>query len=73
MDAYGDMEEDEIPDSYVKLHMDVAGRTDDKQTEVVNDDMTPSVRTTRRPPAGNGNSSWQLLLAIALEVGVDVH
>ena len=31
LDAYGDMEEDEIPDSYVKLHMDVAGRTDDKQ------------------------------------------
>ena len=58
LDAYGDMEEDEIPDSYVKLHMDVAGRTDDKQTEVVNDDMTPSVRTPRRPPAdlGNGHS-----------------
>ena len=35
LDAYGDMEEDEIPDSYVKLHMDVAGRTDDKQTEVI--------------------------------------
>ena len=49
LDAYGDMEEDEIPDSYVKLHMDVAGRTDDKQTEVVNDDMTPSVRTPHRP------------------------
>jgi len=55
LDAYGDMEEDEIPDSYVKLHMDVAGRTDDKQTEVVNDDMTPSVRTPRRPPADLGN------------------
>ena len=60
LDAYGDMEEDEIPDSYVKLHMDVAGRTDDKQTEVVNDDMTPSVRTPRRSPAdlGNGHSLW---------------
>jgi hypothetical protein len=42
LDAYGDMDCGEIPDPYVKLHMEADGVTEDKQSQVVDNDMTPS-------------------------------
>lgn len=42
LDAYGDMDCGEIPDPYVKLHLEVDGTSEHKQSHVVDNDMTPS-------------------------------
>lgn len=42
LDAYGDMDCGEIPDPYVKLHMEAGGQSEDKTSQVVDNDMTPS-------------------------------
>lgn len=42
LDAYGDMDCGEIPDPYVKLHMEADGVSENKQSQVVDNDMTPS-------------------------------
>lgn len=42
LNAYGDMDCGEIPDPYVKLHMEANGVSENKQSQVVDNDMTPS-------------------------------
>jgi hypothetical protein len=42
LDAYGDMDCGEIPDPYVKLHMEADGVSENKTSQVVDNDMTPS-------------------------------
>lgn len=42
LNAYGDMDCGEIPDPYVKLHMEADGVSENKQSQIVDNDMTPS-------------------------------
>lgn len=42
LDAYGDLDCGEIPDPYVKLHMEAGGQSEDRSSQVVDNDMTPS-------------------------------